>query len=78
GRDNDIFTVKAGQPITFILSGKISGAIVCIDDEPVEGITISDEETFTLPAEFVGGDFKVQVKSSDGKIESQEAYIISE
>ena len=78
GRDNDIFTVKAGQTLTFILDGKISGAIVYIDDEPIEGITISDEGTFTLPAEFVSGDFKVQVKSSDGKIESQEAYIISE
>ena len=77
-RDNDIFTVKAGQPLTFILDGKISGAIVYIDDEPIEGITISDDGTFTLPAEFVSGDFKVQVKSSDGKIESQEAFIISE
>ncbi|MBR0257003.1 MAG: putative Ig domain-containing protein, partial [Synergistaceae bacterium] len=77
-RDSDIFTVKAGQPLTFILGDKISGAIVCIDDEPVEVITISDEGTFTLPAEFVYGDFKVQVKSSDGNTESEEAFIISE
>ncbi len=78
GRDSDIFTVNAGKPLTFILGGEISDAIICIDDEPIEGITISDEGTFTLPAEFVSGDFKVHVKSSDGIIESEEAFIISE
>ena len=78
GKDSDIVIVKAGMPVTFILGAEISGAAVYVDDKPAEGVEISDEGTFILPAEFVREDFKVCVKSSDGITESEELYITAE
>ena len=81
GRDSDLFTVKAGHPLTFILGAfdvEASDWAVYVDDERIEGVIIFDEGIFTLPPEFVSGDFKVQVKSLDGNHESEQAFIISE
>ena len=76
GRDEDLVSVRANQPVRFIATGNAnheSDVEVYIDDEAVEGITVSDEGEFTVPADMVHDDFKVQVKA--GKLESQELYI---
>ena len=67
----------------FIVSNwgaKVSGVTVCVDDKPADSITVSDEGMFTLPAEFVYGDFKVSAKaqSEAGELESEELYVIAE
>ena len=83
GRDSDLITVMAGKPVTFILGDwgvEVSGVTVMIDDKPAEGITISDDGTFTLKAELVTGDFKVCVKATHNgsELESETLYIISQ
>ena len=74
-RDEGLVIVKANSPVRFIIGEwprEVSDETVYVDDEAVEGINIQ-EGTFTLPAEFVHDDFKVQVKA--GELESQELYI---
>ncbi|MBR0151193.1 MAG: putative Ig domain-containing protein [Synergistaceae bacterium] len=83
GKDSDLFKVKADMPLTFIISGvntKFSAMTVYVDDKPADDAAISDEGTFTLPAEMVRDDFKVCVKAqtSAGEIESEELYINAE
>ena len=89
GRDSDLVTVKANMPVTFIIgewvrndgsSVEVSDVKVYIDDELAEGITISDEGTFTLPAEMIHDDFKVCVKAraGDSELETEELYISAE
>ena len=83
GRDSDIVKVRADSPVRFIVSNwgaKVSGVTVCVDDKPADSITVSDEGMFTLPAEFVYGDFKVSAKaqSEAGELESEELYVIAE
>ena len=83
GRDSDLITVMAGKPVTFILGDwgvEVSGVTVMIDDKPAEGITVSDNGTFTLKAELVTGDFKVCVKATHNgsELESETIYIISQ
>ena len=83
GRDSDLITVKAGKALTFIIGDwgvKVSGVTVFIDDKPAEGITVSEEGKFILPAERVSGDFKVYVKAlhEGSELESDTLYIISE
>ncbi|MBQ3403288.1 MAG: leucine-rich repeat domain-containing protein [Synergistaceae bacterium] len=83
GQESDLITVKAGKTLTFILgkwSVEVSGVTVWIDDKPAEGITISDDGTFTLKAELVTGDFKVCVKATHNgsELESGTLYIIAE
>ncbi len=88
GRDEDLVTVKAGEPVTFILGTwssldgselGVSNAAVFIDDVKAEGVTI-DKGQFVLPANMVRGDFKVCVKAlyNGAETESEELYIISE
>ena len=79
GRDEDLVSVRANEPVRFIIRGIVnheSEFKVYINDEYEESIIVSDEGKFTLPAEFVHDDFKVQVKA--GEFESQELYISSE
>ena len=83
GRDSDLITVKAGRALTFILGKwgvEVSGVTVFIDDKPAEGITVSDDDTFILPAEMVSGDFKIYVKATHegSELESETIYIISQ
>ncbi len=88
GKDEDLFEVKAEQPVTFIIGEwignngttiKISALDinVYVDDKLVEDITISDEGVFTLPSEFVCDDFKVQAKANiEGfELETEELFI---
>ncbi|MBQ3402022.1 MAG: putative Ig domain-containing protein [Synergistaceae bacterium] len=83
GRDSDLITVRAGKALTFILGDwglEVSGVTVYVDDEPAGAVTVSEDGTFTLPAEMVAGDFKVCVKATHGgsELESETLYIISQ
>ena len=76
GRYEDLVSVRANEPLRFIIVGIVnheSEFKVYINDEHEESIIVSDEGKFTLPAEFVHDNFKVQVKA--GELESQELYI---
>ena len=48
-----------------------------IDDVIAEDLSVSDENSFTVPSEFVSDNFKVQVKilSQENELESNELYI---
>ena len=83
GRDNDIITVKAGTPLTFILGGwnvEVSGLSVWLNDSVLEGVSVSCDGRFTIPAGTVSGDFKVCVKAQHQnlELESETLYIIAE
>ncbi|MBQ6982469.1 MAG: putative Ig domain-containing protein, partial [Synergistaceae bacterium] len=83
GKDSDLVRVRENTPVRFIVSNwgtKVSSQVVYVDDKPAEGIRISDEGMFTLPSEFVRGDFKVCVKSQSESetLESEELFIIAE
>ena len=74
--------VRENTPLRFTVSNwgaNVSGVTVYVDDKPVN-ITVSGEGLFMLPAEMVGGDFKVGAKaqSEAGEIETNELYIIAE
>ncbi len=83
GRDSDLVKVKANKPVTFIVGDwgvNVSSVTVYVDDKVVEGVAVSGEGVFTLPAEMVHDDFKVTVKAwHEGvELEAEELYIISE
>mgnify|MGYP002622747239 CR=1 FL=1 len=83
GRDSDMVKVKANEPVTFIIGDwgvNVSSITVYVDDKAVEGVTVSGDGVFTLPAEMVHDDFKVNVKAwhEDIELVSEELYIISE
>ena len=81
GADSDIVRVNAGLPLRFFTGGwevDASNLAVHVNDEHIDGVTVSEEGQFTLPAGIASGDFRVRVKSSNGETESQELYIISE
>ena len=85
-RDEDLVGVRANEPITFQI-GKwlyangtpraVSDVLVFIDEKAEYDITISDEGVFTVPAERVVSDFKVQATAMDGntEIESAELFV---
>lgn len=83
-KDEDLFTVKANEPVTFIIENykDLSDVTIFFDFEPYEGgdIKISDEGAFTLPAELVHDDFVVSVKAKikGREAESEEIYINAE
>ena len=85
-RDQDLITVQAGEPVTFIIGkclrsdgqeAAISNSRVFVDFNYDENITVSDEGTFTIPAELVHGDFVVSVKAeaNNNEAEADELYI---
>ena len=89
-RDNDLITVKAGKPLTFIIGSytdtegneaDLHDLRVFIDFEYDEDIIISESEsgawTFTIPGDLVEGDFTVSVKGvyNGLEAESEELYI---
>ena len=87
-RDEDLVGVKVGTPITFEIGEwaradgtpvEVSDILVFIDETPNDSITVSDG-IFTIPAELVTDDFKVQVTAMDGdtEIESAEIYLAVE
>ena len=83
GRDGDIVKVRAGKSITFLLAywdETVKTFSVYVDGSIVEGIRISDEGTFTLPAEMVRRDFRICVKSQNEAetLKSEEIYVIAE
>ena len=87
GKDEDLFEVKAENPVRFIISEWINSdgskaevlpeeIYVCVDEKPVEEIIVyieEDEMKFMLPSEFVHDDFKVQAKTD--KLETMELFI---
>ncbi|MBQ9596263.1 MAG: hypothetical protein IJR35_10445, partial [Synergistaceae bacterium] len=88
-RDDDLFTVKPDEPVTFIISNyeELSDVVVFYDFEPLEfdddsdnDLEISDEGVFAIPAELVHDDFVVSVKAriNDKDAESDELYITAE
>ncbi|MBQ7168695.1 MAG: putative Ig domain-containing protein [Synergistaceae bacterium] len=83
GRDSDIVKVRAGKSVTFMLGywdDTVKAFSVYVDGRIAEGISISDEGTFSLPPALVRGDFRVCVKSQSESetLRSEELYIISE
>lgn len=83
-RDEDIVSVRANEPVRFILGTwphEVSYETVCIDDEAHEEIEIH-ESTFIIPTELVHDDFKVYVKAKtvegEYKLKSEELYISAE
>ena len=87
--DTGLVEVKANLPLRFVLGEwlgfdgsplSVSDVTVMIDDKPAEGITVSDEGTFTIPKKLVHGDFKVYVKAlhEGDELESETLYIISQ
>lgn len=78
GRDSDYVSVRVNHPVRFILgewTREVSEETVYVNDEAVDDVKIS-EGMFTLPAEFIHDDFRIQVKA--GELESQELYISAE
>ena len=87
GRDEDLVEVVEGEPVTFIIGEwknaagtkveKVSDVKIFINDKLVEGISISDENTFTLPSVRTQEDFRIYVKarSKAGELVSEELYI---
>ena len=84
GRDEDLFEVKANEPVRFVIGEwKYSNGVkaeifaedveIYVDDKLVEGVTVSDEGEFTIPAEFVVDDFKVQARAKE--LETFELFI---
>ena len=86
-KDEDLFTVKADEPVRFIIENyeDLSDVEIFLDFEPYEdkyeeGLEISDDGEFILPAELVHDDFVVSVKAmiNGQDAESQELYISAE
>ena len=48
---------------------EVSDVKVFVNDEELQGVTISDDGTFTLPAELVNGEFSVYVSAKSGDVE---------
>ena len=82
-RDEDLITVKAGEPLTFEVTGlRVHNAeiIVLYDFKEYDDISVNDENEFTLPAELVKGDFVVSVRAEakNYEAESHELYFEAE
>ncbi len=84
GRDDDLFEVKANQPVRFLIGewryangakAEVSAEDIDIyvDDKIIEGVIVSDEGEFIIPSEFVHDDFKVQAKTRE--LETIELFI---
>ena len=78
GIDAGLVDVRAGLPLSFVIGGwvypdgssaEVSGVCVFVNDEPDVSITVSDEGTFTLPAEMIHGGISVTVKALAGETE---------
>ena len=89
GRDSDIISVKAGEPVSFRIGtwvrpdgtfAAVDEPVVFVDDEPLENITVAEDGTFELPAEMVSDDFKVYVKGAAGseELETETLYMLAE
>ncbi|MBQ7593988.1 MAG: putative Ig domain-containing protein [Synergistaceae bacterium] len=70
--------VPEGSALTFGLGDwtdeygddvEVSDVKVFVNDEELQGVKISDEGTFTLPAELVNGEFSVYVSAKSGDVE---------
>ncbi len=72
-KDEDLIGVIANEPLNFVIENAPSGMQIFIDDARIEGIEISDDGTFILPADFVSDDFKVRAEND--KLETNELFI---
>ena len=82
-RDSDIVDVRAGEPLTFIVSEwpeDASNVQVLVNGEAVDGVEISSDGIFTLPAEMVRGSFRVMAEAeTEGfTIETEELHVNAE
>ena len=88
GRDEDLVDVRANEPVRFMIGEWLdaNGAkaevssedvYIYIDDKPVEDIIVSDEGLFTVPADFVHDDFKVQAiaETATKRLETVELFV---
>ncbi|MBQ6774997.1 MAG: PKD domain-containing protein, partial [Synergistaceae bacterium] len=88
GRDEDLVDVRANEPVRFMIGEWLdaNGAkaevssedvYIYIDDKPVEDIIVSDEGLFTVPADFVHDDFKVQAiaETATKRLETIELFM---
>ena len=75
GRDEDLVEVVAGEPVTFEIENLKSDEVeIYINDELIEEtFEISDEATFTLPADMIDSDFRIFIKA--GEATSNELHI---
>ena len=90
GREEDLVKVLANKPLTFVLGewvradGKtveVFEPLVFINEKPAGDIVISEDGKFTLPAELVRDDFKVQVTAltnENTELETIELFISPE
>ena len=87
--DAGIIDVHAGKPLRLIIGewvyndgskAEVSDLCVWLNFEASEDVAISDEGTFTIPAEEVDGGFCVSVKAKAGSIEleTEELHITAE
>lgn len=82
-RDEGLVDVRAYEPVTFQIgewSEDVSNVQVIVDYEVFEGVSISDDGTFTLPAEMIHGGFSVKVRAETENydLESEELNITAE
>ncbi|MBQ4432414.1 MAG: putative Ig domain-containing protein, partial [Synergistaceae bacterium] len=87
--DAGIIDVHAGKPLRLIIGewvyndgskAEVSDLCVWLNFEASEDVAISDEGTFTIPAEFVDGGFCVSVKAKAGSVEleTEELHITAD
>ena len=81
--EDDVIT-DAGEPLTFRIGTWIDDAgdeieasdvQICINDEPVNDIEVSEDGTFTLSGEYVSGEFSVSAKAKHGDSELETSDI---
>lgn len=86
GRYSDTVDVRAHQPVTFMLDEWINSngqkidvldIQVLVNDEHADNISVSDDGTFTIPADIVSDGFRVRAvaRTHDDEISSQELLI---
>lgn len=86
--DDDIIT-DAGQPLTFKLGAWVDDAgdeveasdvQIYVNDEPVNDAFVAEDGTFTLPGEYVSGEFSVsaRAKHGDSELETSDINVTAE
>ena len=77
---------ETGKPLDFVidewidLNGRnveVSDIKIFVNDEPVEGVIVSDDGTFTLPEEISGGEFTVyaSAQNSGNELRTKEIFV---
>lgn len=86
--EDDVIT-DAGQPLTFKIGAwadeagdevKVSDVQIYVNDEPVNDVSVAEDGTFTLPGEYVSGEFSVYAKAKheDSELETSDINVTAE